>query len=78
MIELINKTQKEFLDISSEQYRIYHFSKGESFIIDNPIYLNTSENGHRVLCDNGKCFYIPNNWLSIEWKPKEGQPHFVK
>ena len=62
-------------DISSEEYRTYHFPGGESVMIVSPHKLHVSDSGgHRVLDSNGISHYIPATWIHLEWK---GDPHFV-
>lgn len=78
MIKLINETELEFTDISSEQWREYKFPTLTARI-ENPEYLAVTESGsHRILDKNGHSFYVPTGWVYIKWAAKEGQPHFVK
>ncbi len=74
---LRNATEHEFVDISSEQWRRYWFpGSEEAILLEAPLFLSVGESGHRVLTANGHSHYIPYGWLEIEWKVKEGQPHF--
>ncbi len=73
-----NKTELSFTNIESENYRQYTFPGGEKVRIDAPIMLNVSKNGHRVFDEAGVSHYIPQGWIHLEWKAKEGAPHFVK
>lgn len=67
---------REWTDISNEEYRTYHFPKGERVRIDNPQKLNVSASGgHRVYSADGISHYIPPAWIHLEWK---GEPSFVK
>lgn len=72
----------EFVDIDSEEWRIYEF-QGKSGTIDkikinSPISINVSESGgHRVLDAEGISHYIPKGWIHLYWRTKEGQPNFV-
>lgn len=77
-MELINKTDRQFTDISSEEYREYEF--GNSVVrIEQPQFLNVSDSGgHRVLDGAGISHYIPDGWIHLQWKAKSGSPHFVK
>lgn len=79
-MELINESKNEFVDISSEEYRIYHFplTEGGPVRIDNPLYLSAGKNGHRLLDAEGISHYIPSGWKHLSWKSKQGKPHFVK
>lgn len=81
--DIINKTDLEFTDISSEEYRIYTYicSNGDltNVKVNNPIGLNVSKSGgHRIIDSNGVCYYIKPEWIMITWKSKLGQPHFIK
>lgn len=78
--DLINESQLKFTDISSETRRTYLKGWGVVEDIYNPIALHVSESGgHRILDAQGKCYYIkPDCWNKIQWRVKEGQPHFVK
>lgn len=79
MEKLRNDSGLEFIDISSEQYREYIFKDGATVIIDNPLYLSVSESGgHRLLDSKEVCHYIPAGWVWLQWKVKDGAPHFVK
>lgn len=82
-MEFNNKSGLEFTDISSEEYREYLYiteeSAGYSFRISNPLYLHVSDSGgHRVFDADGVSHYVPPKWIKLQWKAKEGQPHFVK
>jgi len=76
MIELINKSNYDFTDISSEQYRSYEFID-KVIIIKKPAFLAVSKSGHRILDEEGVSHYIPYGWKHLSWKVKEGEPHFV-
>lgn len=79
-MELRNESQYEFIDISSEEYRIYSFpgNSADIITINEPQYLAVSENGHRILDNTGASHYVPKGWILLSWKAKEGKPHFVK
>lgn len=75
---MINKTDYEFKDISTEEYRVYHFPQLESIRINNPTHLHVSASGgHRILDADGVSHYIPSGWLHLKWKAKEGEANFV-
>jgi len=77
MNNFINKSDKEFIDISSEKYRTYVFPNNEEITIKSPLKLNVSENGHRIW--NGDIsFFIPKGWICLYWEVKDGSPNFVK
>jgi hypothetical protein len=73
-----NESGKEFVDISSEQYRCYQFPD-YNVIISSPLLLNVSDSGgHRVWDAGGKSHYIPTGWIHLYWEVREGAPNFVK
>jgi hypothetical protein len=75
--DLKNESKNEFSDISSEEYRRYDF-KEYSITINSPIALSVSKSGgHRVLDAEGKSHYLMPSRNHLEWKAKDGQPHFV-
>lgn len=76
--EFRNLTDLKFVSIFSEEYREYTFPGGDKIRIEGPRQLNVSKNGHRVLDTAGVSHYIPQGWIHLEWKAKEGAPHFVK
>jgi hypothetical protein len=77
--EFKNATDLEFTDISSEQWREYHFLGGEIVRIEAPLRLNVSESqGHRIFDADGVSHYIPPSWIHLKWKVKDGAPNFVK
>ena len=76
-VALIHETDRQFIDISSEEYRIYTFGTTKIFI-KNPQWLNVGTNGHRVLDSDKISHYIPYGWNHLEWKTLDGYPHFVR
>lgn len=76
---MINKSDLEFTDISSESARTYVFYNGVEISIYNPTHLNVSKSGgHRLLDAQGISHYIPPKWCHLYWSVKKGQPNFVK
>lgn len=80
--EFINKSTHEFIDISSEEYRQYVFLSPDGAPVamrfHRPLKLSVSASGgHRLFDAEGDCHYIPAGWITLSWKAKEGQPHFV-
>mgnify|MGYP005863207419 CR=1 FL=1 len=72
---------REWVDISSELERRYIFPSGRDITIERPLRLLVSESGgHRVFSAsrNGTCYYVGPGWIAIEWRVREGHPHFVK
>jgi hypothetical protein len=77
-MEFINKTDLEFTDISSEIYREYDFGGGDKVVINSPLQLHVSQNGHRIFDSAGLSHYIPLGWIHLTWEAREGAAHFVK
>ena len=73
---MLDKLDREWIDISSEEYRAYFFPNADkAVVIDYPNYLHISDSGgHRIISKDGISFYIPPTWIAIEWK---GEPNFV-
>jgi hypothetical protein len=67
-----------FEDISSEEYRTYHYADGSMVVLVKPIALAVTQTGHRVLTADGESHYIMAGFQRISWKSAEGAPHFVK
>lgn len=58
----------QWKDISTEDYRVYHFPNSETLKIVKPVKLNVSESGgHRILDSAGVSHYIPTGYLYISW-----------
>ena len=77
-MDMINDTNLEFTDISSEAWREYRFEGGELVRIEEPRAIHVSEDGgHRVFDASGTSHYIPPRWIHLIWKAREGQPNFV-
>lgn len=71
-----NESGYVFKDISNERVREYHFMD-RILRIDEPLVLYISESGgHRVVSKRGRCVYIPNGFLWIEWRVYDDKPHF--
>lgn len=78
-MEFKNESGLEFIDISSEQQRVYEFDNGHRYTITAPLKLNVSKaGGHRIFDASGQSHYIPKGWVALSWRAREGQPHFVK
>jgi hypothetical protein len=76
---MVNKSEYLFTDISSEQFRAYVFETGVEVKIDSPEFLSVSRSGgHRILDANKVSHYVPNGWVHLYWKAKDGSPNFVK
>lgn len=78
MTDFNNQSGLDFADISSEEYRVYHFPHGE-LRLNSPERIHVSASGgHRIFTADGVSHYIPPGWFHLEWKAREGEPHFVK
>lgn len=73
--EFINDSGLEFKDISSEEFRVYHFPD-MVIRIDKPLKINVKNGGHRIFDANGVSTYIPTGWRKLEWTTKKGKPNF--
>lgn len=73
-----NGTELKFTDISSEEFREYSFPGGDKVLIEKPLQLNVSKNGHRIFDSNGVSHYIPQGWIHLKWMVKPGEYNFVK
>lgn len=71
----IDRMDREWNDISTNEYREYLFPDGFVVRVDNPMKINVSESGgHRILDADGMSWYIPSGWRALRWI---GDPHFV-
>lgn len=51
-----------------EYYRIYKFPGDEEVMIQKPQSLIVSDNGHRIVDDQGVSHYVPYGWIHLYWK----------
>jgi len=67
-----------WLDISDEEFRVYHYPDGGVYSLYHPLKLNVKrkENGdsHRIQAENGIGHYIAPGWIAISWRVKDGSP----
>jgi hypothetical protein len=77
MNDFKNDSGLEFLDISSEEWREYVFET-KTIRIHAPQQLHVSKNGHRLFDDAGVSHYVPNGWVHLHWRARDGKPNFVK
>ena len=76
-IELKNESEREFIDISSEEWREYTYMNDASVFderIEKPQYLSRSESGHYILDVEGVMHFMPKGWIHLKWK---ADPHMV-
>jgi methylase of polypeptide subunit release factors len=82
VLKFVNKSNLEFKDISSEEFRTYFFPCETKDVdtydvtIANPLYIHASESGHRIFDAEGLSHFIPKGWILLTWKAKPGKPHF--
>jgi hypothetical protein len=67
----------EPLDISTEVRRTYRFPNGSNVIIESPVKLITSKNGHRIVDVDNNGHYVPMGWVHLTWQNKPGSPAIV-
>lgn len=69
------------IDITSEAFRVYHYSDGKQFRIELPtrVHVVVDDRGatHRIEAADGQTYRPERGWLAISWEPKPGQPAFV-
>ena len=78
MEKFINESGLKFINISSEEKRIYHFSDGRTLTINYPLKLHVSKSGGHRLYDAINCYYVVPKWNYITWVSIKGKPNFVK
>jgi len=77
-LELINNSEREFTDISSEDLRVYLLANGQKLEILHPQWLSVSASGnHYIVNSEGTVYVVAPGWMILSWVPKAGQPHFV-
>lgn len=64
-------------DISTELRRTYTWADGAKVVIEQPVQLITSENGHRIADGFGNGHYIPAGWIHLRWENKPGAKPIV-
>lgn len=60
-------TQSTPKPINTELRRTYTWPDGSTVTIEAPQTLITSENGHRIVDDEGNGHYIPKGWIHLKW-----------
>jgi len=77
MRQVTNNESLEFKDLTSEDFRTYYFSDGESVTLVEPVALHVSASGgHRVMTADGVAHYIPPRWIHLFWVNKPDLPAF--
>lgn len=78
---MTDATKIEPVDISSEQWRKYHYGDGKPYRIEAPhqLFIFEGKSGwtHRVVDSAGVTHRPTPGWLAISWLPKDGSPPFV-
>lgn len=78
-VDFRNESTLKFSDISSEEWREYHFESGTVVRIVSPLRLNVSASGgHRIFDAQGESHYVPAGWIHLKWQAKSDAPHFVR
>lgn len=77
--DIRNETEYNFTNIESEKRREYDFGNVD-VRIDDPVGIAVSDNGHRLVDSSGICHYVgfSHGGFYFNWKPYDGEPHFVK
>ncbi len=76
--EFIDSTEYDFLDISSELYRVYIYPDGTEVVIDEPVLLHVSPSGgHRLFDLTRTSHYVVPGFVHIFWLAREGEPNFI-
>ena len=64
-------------DISSEEYRIYHYEDGTLFVIPKPKALYILATGsHRIVTEGDITYRPERGWVGISWKSRDGEAPF--
>ena len=75
--DFINTSGLQFVDISSELYRVYEYPDGTEVTIYEPLLLNVSESGgHRIYDLTNTSHYIVPGFVHIYWAVREDEPNF--
>ncbi len=64
-------SEKIFIDISNEEFRVYTFVEDEKFFkvkIDKPLKLIKENDGDRIYDMQGLGHFIPKRWIHLFWK----------
>ncbi len=76
--EFINTSGLEFMDISSELYRVYVYPDGTEVTVHEPLLLHVSFNGgHRVYDLSNTSHYVVPGFVHVYWTSREGEPNFI-
>jgi len=77
-IRIAPSVKLHFDDISTEDYRTYHYADGSTVTYLDPVALAITKGGHRLITADGECHYILTTWQRISWKVPGEEFHFVK
>lgn len=76
--EFISTAGLQFMDISSEAYRVYVYPDGTEVTIYEPVLLHVSASGgHRLYDLSNTSHYVEPGFVHIYWTPREGEPNFI-
>ncbi len=78
----MNLEPLEWIDISTETQRTYHYPNGFNFTVPLPKLLNIQKSSmgghsHRIQTESGEGIYVAPGWAGLSWKTKEGEPIFT-
>jgi hypothetical protein len=63
----VNGNERVFVPIHTTT-KFYEFANGRKLEVFNPRYLNTDNQAHRIICDDGTCLYIkPSEGWFMHW-----------
>ena len=74
---LTEKPMNTMKDISTEARRIYTWADGARVVIESPVGLIVSDNGHRISDASNNGHYVPAGWIHLTWENKPGVPAIV-
>jgi len=64
----VNVNKRTFVPVQGG-VKLYEFPNGRQLEVYNSKYLNTDEGGHRIICEDGTCFFIrPSESWFITWR----------
>jgi hypothetical protein len=74
----LNVSGLDFIDISSELYRVYNYPNGVEVTVYEPLLLNVSlSGGHRLYDLSGTSHYIVPGFVHVYWVAREEEPNFI-
>jgi hypothetical protein len=68
------------IDLQTEEFRVYTFATRHGLVevvIDEPLFMVDSPNGHRIVDVHNNGHYIPKGWVHLTWVNKPGATPLV-